>query len=112
MESTEEQRRAAWLAGCSVEEWQRRGRVAMRANAGDETVGGAVMCRVEGLNGRVVHMNGVDSGNTALMNSTTPAELATYSRKYLNDFIAGGDAADLARSASLISAALARAARR
>lgn len=111
MSSTEEERKNAQIMGISVEEWQRRGRAAMRANPDDEIRGGVVMCRVDGLNGPVVHMNGFDGGNTALMNST-PSELGRYAKKYLDDFVARGDAADLARSASLISAALARAARR
>jgi hypothetical protein len=110
MESTEEQRKAAHLAGISVEEWQRRGQVALSTQK--KAAGGFVMSRVDHMNNRVVRMDGSDSGNTALMNSTTPSELATYARKYLDDFIRSGDAADLARSASLTSAALARAARR
>jgi hypothetical protein len=107
MASTEQERKAAHVMGISVEEWQRRGRVAMRAQQ-PETAGGFVMCRVQG--NRVVRGNDPDT-DTVLMNST-PSKLATYARKYLDDFIGSGDAADLARSASLTSAALARAARR
>jgi hypothetical protein len=104
MESTEQQRKAAWLVGCSVEEWQRRGQVALSTQK--KTVGGFVMCEVNHHSGGVVRMNRSDS------DTTTPSELGQYARKYLDDFIASGDSADLARSASLISAALARAARR
>jgi hypothetical protein len=107
MESTEQERKAAHCAGISVEEWQRRGRVALSSQR--PAAGGFVMCEVNHHDNRVVHMNGLDNGNTVLMNST-PSELGRSARKYLDDYIASGDAADLARSASLISAALARAA--
>lgn len=106
--ATEEQIQIAQCLGISVEEWQRRGAMRARANP-EKTAGGVVMCQVRG--DRVVRMDGSDSSDTVLMNST-PAELARYSRKYLDDYAASGDSADLARSASLISAALARSARR
>jgi len=109
MASTEEDRKMAHLMSISVEELQRRRQVAMRAQP-VKAAGGFVMCEVNHHDNRVVRMDGSDSGNTALMNSTPPSELGRYARKYLDDFIASGDAADLARSASLISAALARAA--
>ena len=65
MEYTEEERKGAWLAGCSVEEWRRRGTVAMRAQT--ETAGGFVVCREQG--GRMVRMDAADGDGD---DSSTP----------------------------------------
>jgi hypothetical protein len=108
MASTEEERKQARLAGCSVEEWQRRGRLSANRH---ETAGGFVMsvCRGD----RVVHMNGgADDDDTG---GSTAAELCAQAQEHLNRFIKAPGAKNahehIARASAMCSAALSRCAR-
>jgi hypothetical protein len=104
MEYTEEERKGAWLAGCSVEEWRRRGTVAMRAQ--EETAGGFVVCREQG--GRMVRMDAADGDG----DDSSSTELAAQAHQHLKKFLDAPNAADsqnhLARSSAMLSAALAK----
>jgi hypothetical protein len=108
MASTEEQRKAAHLLGISVEEWQRRGSVSMRANH-DETVGGAVICQVRG--DRVVQMNASDSDAGSSTAEEMAAEAMGHLQRFRDNPKAKNSHEHIARASAMCSAALARCAR-
>jgi len=108
MASTEEQRKAAHLAGVSVEEWQQRGRVAMRANQ-DEAAGGVVMCQVSGA--RVVRMDGLDSDGGSSTAEEMAAEAIGHLQRFRDNPKAKNSHEHIARASAMCSAALARCAR-
>lgn len=111
MASTEQERKAAFLAGVSVEEWQRRGRVALGASQ-HATVGGFVMCEVSHRGDRTVRMKGSDSYRAHEM---TAAKMAQEARDHIDKFLADPNEEKalehLARAGGMTAAALSRCAR-
>jgi len=109
MESTEQERTAARLCGITVEEWRRRGTVAMRANQ-VETAGGVVMCQAR--DGRMVSMSDSDGGDA---NGSTAEEMAEQAQQHLQRFRDNPKAKNshehIARASAMCSAALSRCAR-
>jgi hypothetical protein len=109
MVSTEEERKAAFLAGCSVEEWRRRGQVGLRANQ-DESVGGVVMCETRGIKD-VVRMNGSDSDGDSSTAEEMAAEAMGHLQRFRDNPKAKNSHEHIARASAMCSAALARCAR-
>jgi hypothetical protein len=106
----EEDRKGAWLAGCSVEEWRRRRQVSLSSRE-KETAGGYVMCEV-GHGGRLVRMDGSAIGEDENMDAV---QCATEAKGHLDKFLSDPHDEDshesLARCGAMISAALSRIAR-
>jgi hypothetical protein len=103
MKSTEQERKATFLVGCSVEEWRRRGRAGLSADH--------VLCDTGDLN-RTARMNGSDS---EVGGGSTAAEMAAQAQQHLQNFIDAPGAENahehIARASAMCSAALSRCAR-
>jgi hypothetical protein len=110
MPSDEEDRKQAWLAGVSVEEWRRRRQVALSSRE-TETAGGFVMAQVQ-PDGRIARMNGSEDSNG---DSSTADEMAAEAMGHLQKFRDNPKAKNahehIARASAMCSAALSRCAR-
>jgi hypothetical protein len=110
MPTEEEDRKNAWTAGVSVEEWRRYRGVAL-SSQGKETAGGFVMCEV-GRDGRLVRMSGSAIGEDENMDAVQcAAEAKGHLEKFLSDPHDEDSHESLARCGAMISAALSRIAR-
>jgi hypothetical protein len=108
--STEEaDRKAAWLAGCSVEEWRRRGQVALSSRE-KQTAGGFVMCEVAPGGRGLVHMSGSDGDDAGLGDENMSAkDCGMAAQDHLKKFLDGPNEPDahehIARAAAMLAAA-------